>query len=221
MNQFSQMQELIHGYQSHLKELQEGTSLVAAATEEEDYLGVMEDLGDADLYEAEYNLPVVAFQEEWSQPRMQGQPMQTSQTYSQHTSNVTRSQQAWANAWQLANDGEFEQAYRIVLKECDDIHLLKLVSKTGSVVRHLSEKTSRRVLNRMNRIMRSGSIQTMAIAWFSEANSVGILDRIEKRDKNEYLDSLYTCYQKADNEMLKQQAKRTYKEIRETQARRD
>jgi len=49
----------------------------------------------------------------------------------------------------------------------------------------------------------------MAIARFSEANSVGILDRIEKRDKNEYLDSLDTCYQKADNEMLKQQAKRT------------
>ena len=43
------------------------------------------------------------------------------------------------------------------MKEADDMYLLRLVAQTGPVVKFLDDQTAISVINRMNKIVRSGA----------------------------------------------------------------
>jgi hypothetical protein len=105
----------------------------------------------------------------------------------------------------------------MVMKECDDIYLLRLVAQTGPVVKFLDEKTSFQVLNRVNKIVRSGSIQAMAVQWIEDANKQGLFQKMERKEQNEYLDSLYQCSKRTDNEKLMVKSQKIYEDIKKRQ----
>ena len=47
------------------------------------------------------------------------------------------------------------------------------------------------MINRVNKITRSGAFEAMEIEWIEEANRRGILTGLTKHEQNEYLDTLY------------------------------
>ncbi len=42
----------------------------------------------------------------------------------------------------LVKKRQYEEAYRLTMKDADDIYLLRLVAQTGPVVKHLEDKTA-------------------------------------------------------------------------------
>jgi hypothetical protein len=71
------------------------------------------------------------------------------------------------------------------------MYLLRLVAQTGPVVKHLEDQTALTVINRINKIMRSGAFETMEIEWISDVHRRGIFSTLSKHEQNEYLDTLY------------------------------
>ena len=51
-------------------------------------------------------------------------------------------------------DGEFDEAYQEALELGDDLYLLRLIAQTGPVVKKLNQRTLRRVLRKLNKIVR-------------------------------------------------------------------
>ncbi len=75
---------------------------------------------------------------------------------------------------ELVKKRQYEEAYRLTLKETDDIYLLRLVAQTGPVVKQLEDKTAIQVINRINKIVRSGAFEVMEIEWIEDANRRGL-----------------------------------------------
>ena len=50
---------------------------------------------------------------------------------------------------------QFEEAYRLIMKEGDDMYFLRLVAQTGPVVKFLEDATALQVITRINKIVRS------------------------------------------------------------------
>ena len=48
----------------------------------------------------------------------------------------------WNKVLDLVKRKQFEEAYRITMKEADDIYLIRLVAQTGPVVKQLEDKTA-------------------------------------------------------------------------------
>ena len=86
---------------------------------------------------------------------------------------------------------QYEEAFRYILKEGDDMYLLRLLAQTGPVVKHLDDKTAVTVINRMNKIMRSGAFEAMEIDWLEDAQRRGLFQNLSAHEKNEYMDTLY------------------------------
>lgn len=77
------------------------------------------------------------------------------------------------------------------MKEADDMYLLRLVAQTGPVVKFLDDQTAVSVINRINKIVRSGAFEAMEIEWIEDANRRGLVNQLTKHEQNEYLDTLY------------------------------
>ncbi len=60
------------------------------------------------------------------------------------------------------------------MKEADDLYLLRLMAQTGPVVKQLEDRTAVQVMNRINKILRSGALEQMEIEWIEEAQRRGI-----------------------------------------------
>jgi hypothetical protein len=57
-----------------------------------------------------------------------------------------------------------------MLKEGDDMYLLRLVAQTGPVTRYLEAQIVKEVLNRLNKVVRVGIFESMEIEWIDDAN---------------------------------------------------
>ena len=71
------------------------------------------------------------------------------------------------------------------------MYLLRLVAQTGPVVKFLEDQTSITVINRINKIVRSGAFESMEIEWLEDANRRGLFGTLTKYEQNEYLDTLF------------------------------
>ena len=65
---------------------------------------------------------------------------------------------AWIRAAEFMKKRDYEGAFQTILQEGDDIYLLRLVAQSGPVVKYLSDETAYQVVNRVNKIVRSGSL---------------------------------------------------------------
>ena len=80
----------------------------------------------------------------------------------------------------------------MALNQADDIYLLRLIIQTGPVIsRGMTDHLSRRVLNRMNRIVRGGVFFKLQIDWIDESRKTGLFKALSHQEQNEYLDTLY------------------------------
>ena len=104
---------------------------------------------------------------------------------------MLRLNSAWLKSIELLRKKDFEGAYRNILQEGDDVYLLRLVAQTGPVIKFLSDQTASMVLLRINKIMRSGSLQALVVDWVDEAGKTGILQKLDRHQQNEYMDTLY------------------------------
>lgn len=76
----------------------------------------------------------------------------------------------WLQISKIALEQDYQTAYELALTKSDDIYLLRLIALTGPVIgRGLSESTSRKVLQRINRIVRGGIIYKMQLDWLDDA----------------------------------------------------
>lgn len=78
------------------------------------------------------------------------------------------------------------------MNESDDIYLLRLIVQTGPVIsRGLNEQTSRRVLSRLNKIVRGGIFYKIQLDWLDESRNTNFFRNLSQQEQNEYLDTLY------------------------------
>ena len=80
--------------------------------------------------------------------------------------------------WQKTNDyikvRDYESAYRLMLKEGDDMYLLRLIVQTGPVTKLLDKSVSRQVMARMNKIVRSGVFEMLEVEWIDDSKRSGL-----------------------------------------------
>ena len=55
----------------------------------------------------------------------------------------------------------------------------------------LEDRTAIAVMNRINKIVRSGAFEAMEIEWIEDAHRRGIFSQLTKHEQNEYMDTLY------------------------------
>jgi len=109
---------------------------------------------------------------------------------------------------------QYEEAYRLTMKEADDLYLLRLVAQTGPVVKQLEDRTAMAVMTRLNKIVRSGAIEGMEVEWIEEANRRGIFQGLSKHEQNEYMDTLYWFSQSKLNPKVSERASDVYAQIK-------
>jgi len=64
---------------------------------------------------------------------------------------------------------EYETAFRIMLEEGDDIYLLRLMVQTGPCTKSLTTHTAQKLLYRLNKVVRTGVIQNLALEWIDDS----------------------------------------------------
>ena len=60
------------------------------------------------------------------------------------------------------------------MTEADDLYFLRLLALTGSVVDHLEDQTAQAVINRINKIVRTGAFEAIEVEWIEDATKRGI-----------------------------------------------
>jgi hypothetical protein len=74
----------------------------------------------------------------------------------------------------------------------DDIYLLRLIVQTGPVLRKgLTDGTAKKVLYRLNRIVRGGIFYKIQIEWLDDARKGETFRNLNHSEQNEYLDTLF------------------------------
>lgn len=82
----------------------------------------------------------------------------------------------------LAKRKQYEEAYRLCMKEADDLYLIRLLAQTGPVVKQLEDRTAIAVMSRINKIVRSGAFEAMEIEWIEDAHRRGIFGQLTKHE---------------------------------------
>lgn len=70
------------------------------------------------------------------------------------------------------------------------------------------------VMNRINKIVRSGAFESIETEWIEEANRRGIFQSLSKHDQNEYMDTLYWFSQSKLNPKVSDRASDVYAQIK-------
>ncbi|CDW90985.1 UNKNOWN [Stylonychia lemnae] len=145
------------------------------------------------------------------------------QTLANHTGQKSPHRQSklgviWNKVLDLVKRKQYEDAYRLTMKEADDIYLIRLVAQTGPVVKQLEDKTAFQVINRINKIIRSGAFEAMEIEWIEDANKRGLFQQMSKHEQNEYLDTLFWFSQSKLNPKISERAQDVYQQIKSTAA---
>ena len=86
---------------------------------------------------------------------------------------------------------DYESAYRLMLKEGDDMYLLRLVVQTGPVTKYLEADCSKAVMTRLNKIVRGGIFEMMEIEWVDDSKRTGQFQQMSMVEQNEFLDTMY------------------------------
>lgn len=80
----------------------------------------------------------------------------------------------------------------MALTQSDDIYLLRLIVQTGPVLtKGMTDGTSKKVLQRLNRIVRGGIFYKIQIDWLDEARKSEVFRNLNHQEQNEYLDTLF------------------------------
>mmetsp|Transcript_43224 Transcript_43224/g.41577 ORF Transcript_43224/g.41577 Transcript_43224/m.41577 type:complete len:129 (-) Transcript_43224:44-430(-) len=122
----------------------------------------------------------------------------------------------WMGATEFVRKSRFEEAYRLVLKEGDDLYLMRLVAQTGPVIKFLEDQTAIQVINKMNRILRSGALELMEVQWIEQAEKVGLFSKMKPQEQNEYLDSLYWFSKAKVNPRISEMAASAYNHLKDS-----
>ena len=70
------------------------------------------------------------------------------------------------------------------------------------------------MMNRINKIVRSGAFEAMEIEWIEDAHRRGIFSQLTKHEQNEYMDTLYWFSQSKLNPKVSERSSDVYAQIK-------
>ena len=122
-------------------------------------------------------------------------------------SNITLESQInniWLECLDLINQNKMNEAYDLILSTKDDIYLLRLMCLTGPVLNSLNENLAKNVLVRINMINRGKQINDILIKFVEESinNKNNIFKKLEYKEQNDILDSLFNIFKNKCNNSL-------------------
>lgn len=97
----------------------------------------------------------------------------------------------WNRTQDYVKARDYESAYRLILKEGDDMYLLRLVVQTGPVTKQIDKSVSRQVMARLNKIVRQGTFEMLEVEWIDDSKRSGLFQTLSMNEQNEYMDTLY------------------------------
>ena len=72
----------------------------------------------------------------------------------------------------------------MALEELDDVYLLRLCLQTGPVLsRGLVDSTGKKVMNRLNKIVRGGMLFKLQTEWVNDSMSQGLFGNLSRDEK--------------------------------------
>ena len=130
-------------------------------------------------------------------------------------SNITLESQInniWLECLDLINKNKMNEAYDLILSTKDDIYLLRLMCLTGPILNSLNENVAKNVLVRINMINRGKQINDILIKFVEESinNKNNIFKKLEYKEQNDILDSLFNIFKNKSNNNLTIKAQDLY-----------
>ena len=130
-------------------------------------------------------------------------------------SNITLESQInniWLECLDLINQNKMNEAYDLILSTKDDIYLLRLMCLTGPILNSLNENLAKNVLVRINMINRGKQINDILIKFVEESinNKNNIFKKLEYKEQNDILDSLFNIFKNKCNNSLTIKAQDLY-----------
>ena len=130
-------------------------------------------------------------------------------------SNITLESQInniWLECLELINQNKMNEAYDLILSTKDDIYLLRLMCLTGPILNSLNENLAKNVLVRINMINRGKQINDILIKFVEESinNKNNIFKKLEYKEQNDILDSLFNIFKNKSNNNLTIKAQDLY-----------
>ena len=130
-------------------------------------------------------------------------------------SNITLESQInniWLECLDLINQNKMNEAYDLILSTKDDIYLLRLMCLTGPILNSLNENLAKNVLVRINMINRGKQINDILIKFVEESinNKNNIFKKLEYKEQNDILDSLFNIFKNKSNNNLTIKAQDLY-----------
>ena len=130
-------------------------------------------------------------------------------------SNITLESQInniWLECLDLINQNKMNEAYDLILSTKDDIYLLRLMCLTGPILNSLNENLAKNVLVRINMINRGKQINDILIKFVEESinNKNNIFKKLEYKEQNDILDSLFNIFKNKSNNSLTIKAQDLY-----------
>ena len=118
----------------------------------------------------------------------------------------------WLESLELINQNKINDAYNLILSTKDDIYLLRLMCLTGPILNSLNENLAKNVLVRINMINRGKQISDILIKFVEESinNKNNIFRKLEYKEQNDILDSLYNMFKNKNNNNLTIKAQDLY-----------
>ena len=118
----------------------------------------------------------------------------------------------WLNCLELINKNKISEAYELILNAKDDIYLLRLILLTGPVLHLLNDNLAKKILVRINMINRGRQINNILIQFIEESidNKNNIFQKLEYKEQNDILDSLFNMFQNKTNNNLTIKAQNLY-----------
>lgn len=151
-----------------------------------------------------------------------GQPLQTPDFSAQppQLSYIDRKLQKneklsalWLQISKLAFEQDYQRAYELALTQADDIYLLRLIMQTGPVIsRGLTDSVAKKVLQRLNRIVRGGAFYKLQIDWLDDSRKTEVFRNLSHAEQNEYMDTLYQ-FANPKSELVKKDLKERAAEV--------
>lgn len=118
----------------------------------------------------------------------------------------------WLECLELINKNKINEAYNLIISTKDDIYLLRLMCLTGPVLNKLNENLAKNVLIRINMINRGKQISDILIQFVEESinNKNNIFKKLEYKEQNDILDSLFNIFKYKNNNNLTIKAQNLY-----------
>jgi hypothetical protein len=118
----------------------------------------------------------------------------------------------WLECLELINKNKINEAYNLIISTKDDIYLLRLMCLTGPVLDKLNENLAKNVLIRINMINRGKQISDILIQFVEESinNKNNIFKKLEYKEQNDILDSLFNIFKNNNNNNLTIKAQNLY-----------